>query len=104
MISPAVRAASTAIDSQRGWSVSACAMGRIIAHPRVDSGPTPTVGYRRYSGNPPIPPLSKGGEGGVISAGRCVMVGRFKMGLVALVAALVLAGVPAAWACQSAGQ
>ena len=32
------------------------------------------------------------------------MVGRFKMGLVALVAALVLAGVPAAWACKSAGQ
>jgi len=32
------------------------------------------------------------------------MVGRFKMGLVALVAALVLAGVPAVWACKSAGQ
>jgi Cu/Ag efflux protein CusF len=32
------------------------------------------------------------------------MVGRFKMGFVALVAAFVLAGVPAAWACKSAGQ
>jgi Cu/Ag efflux protein CusF len=32
------------------------------------------------------------------------MVGRFTMGLVALAAALVLAGVPAAWACKSAGQ
>ena len=32
------------------------------------------------------------------------MVSRLKTGLVALVAALVLAGVPAAWACKSAGQ
>jgi len=32
------------------------------------------------------------------------MVSRFKMGIVTLVAALVLAGVPAAWACKSAGQ
>jgi Cu/Ag efflux protein CusF len=32
------------------------------------------------------------------------MVSRFKMSLVALVAALVLAGVPAVWACKSAGQ
>lgn len=32
------------------------------------------------------------------------MVSRFKMGMVMLVAALVLAGVPAAWACKSAGQ
>ena len=32
------------------------------------------------------------------------MVGRFKTSLVALVAAFVLAGVPAAWACKSAGQ
>ena len=32
------------------------------------------------------------------------MVSRFKMGIVMLVAALVLAGVPAAWACKSAGQ
>ena len=32
------------------------------------------------------------------------MVSRLKTGLVALVAALVLAGAPAAWACKSAGQ
>lgn len=32
------------------------------------------------------------------------MVSRLKTGLVALVAALVLVGVPAAWACKSAGQ
>jgi len=32
------------------------------------------------------------------------MVSRLKTGFVALAAALVLAGVPAAWACKSAGQ
>ena len=32
------------------------------------------------------------------------MVSRFTTAMVALVVALVLAGVPAAWACKSAGQ